>query len=264
MPALKAGIGAKGSILTRLIKPTQVLPNGNRYHRSNVVVTGWFANKKGTVFFEFQHEAARSTQTMHGAARLVKIHEEGPDAFIGQAPRQSSELAEPKISWTKSKARKLLYADIKAGVASEDLSNQEVYTMRPEYAAYCWEMFPGRLKYLRGKVADNQHMALQDQSAFDDFVANNPVFYYNSKGLIQWQGSDAQRLCKKDLNGGLFEGKGKYRRLYNSRPEYNMEFPFENFKDRVRQEIRTAKLLHTIAVRGKAYGNPKNWPKRRT
>lgn len=94
----------------------------------------------------------------------------------------------------------------------------------------------------------------------NDFVANNPVSYYNSKGSIQWQGSNAQALAQQDMKEEWFDGPGKYRRLYNSREEYYMEFPFDNFKYRIRQEIRTAKYKHTISIRGKAYGNPKDWP----
>jgi hypothetical protein len=41
------------------------------------------------------------------------------------------------------------------------------------------------------------------------------VSYYNSKGAIQWQGSSAQTLAQQDIKEEWFDGKGKYRRLYN-------------------------------------------------
>jgi hypothetical protein len=238
MPQLQAGIGAKGSILTRFIKPTQVLPDGDRSHRSNIIIQSWYANKTGSVYYEFQHEGAGpNAQLMYGAARLVKIHEEGPGVFTGQPPQRVPEAAEPRVPWRNSKARKLLYADVQADVASEELTAEEIYIMRPEYAAYDWEKFAGRLKYIRESVSYNNTRAAADKAAFDDYVANNPVSYYNSKGSIQWQGSDAQRQARQDIKEQWFKGKGKYRALYNLRDVYHMEFPFENFKHRIRQEI---------------------------
>jgi hypothetical protein len=143
----------------------------------------------------------------------------------------------------------------------DDFTDMDVYTSRPEFAAYDWDKFSNRIKALRDIVQLNNSRAVDDQAAFDNFVANNPVSYYSSKGYIQWQGSDAQLMAQKDIKSSDFDGRGKYRRLYNSRAMYHEEFPYEAFKDKIRQEIRTSKYKHTIKVRGKAHGNPKQWPK---
>jgi hypothetical protein len=58
-----------------------------------------------------------------------------------------------------------LYADVQAGVASEQLTTEEVYIMRPEYAAYDWEKFASRLKYIRQSVAYNSQRAAEDEAA---------------------------------------------------------------------------------------------------
>jgi hypothetical protein len=105
-----------------------------------------------------------------------------------------AEAAEPRVRWNKSQACKLLYADVQAGVASEELKMEEVYVMRPEYAAYDWEKFASRLNYIRQSVAYNSQHAANDEAAFNDFVANNTLSYYKNKGSIQWQGSSAQTL----------------------------------------------------------------------
>jgi hypothetical protein len=276
MPKLRAGIGAKGSVLTRFIKPLQVVANEDKTHRSNVIIEGWFANAKGSVYYEFRYDdvmAATATplqQKMHGAARYVKILKEG-DAdkiFIGQAPQQEEQKQEPRVSWAKSEARKLLYDDLKNGAVpleknGDGVTDMDVYASRPEFAAYDWEKFSDRLKALRDIVELNITRAEDDQQAFDDFVANNPVSYYSSKGYRQWQGSEAQIMARKDIKDVNFEGMGKYRRLYNSRALYYQEYPYEAFKDKIRQEIRTSKYKHTIKVRGKAFGNPKQWPKQK-
>jgi hypothetical protein len=38
--------------------------------------------------------------------------------------------------------------------------------------------------------------------------------------------------------------------LYGSRPEYYENFPLDAFRDKVNQEIRTAKYLYTLKIRG--------------
>ena len=77
---LRAGIGAKGRILTRMIKPKQILPNDDSDHRSNVEVRGWYASKSGAVYYEFFIEGG--DQLAYGAARYVRIVEEGPASEI--------------------------------------------------------------------------------------------------------------------------------------------------------------------------------------
>jgi len=39
--------------------------------------------------------------------------------------------------------------------------------------------------------------------------------------------------------------------LYGERPEYHLNFPLEAFRNKIYQEIRTGKYLHTLKVRGK-------------
>jgi hypothetical protein len=53
------------------------LPNGDQSHCSNIIIQSWYANKNGSVYYEFHQEGAGpNAQLMYGAARLVKIHEE--------------------------------------------------------------------------------------------------------------------------------------------------------------------------------------------
>ena len=49
---LRAGKGAKGSILTRFIKPKQQV--GDKTHRSDVLIRGEFDDEKGKRCYEFQ------------------------------------------------------------------------------------------------------------------------------------------------------------------------------------------------------------------
>jgi hypothetical protein len=133
--------------------------------------------------------------------------------------------------------------------------------MRVEYAVYDYDKFSRRLAAIRSQIKILETRAQVDQQAFDTFVANHPISLYSQKGYIQWQGSDAQKLLMEDLKNKTHDltvkgGKNKdggYRRLFNSRPEYHEEFPFKDFCDKVRQEIKTAKYLHTLKVKGKQH-----------
>ena len=117
---LRAGIGAKGSILTRLIKPLQVVETDTPNERSDVVIERWFANNKGTVYYEFRYldDEDSSSQLLFAAARYVKIVEEGPEEhiFTGSAPVREAPKQNRKRSWRNSIAKRLLYYDLKDGV----------------------------------------------------------------------------------------------------------------------------------------------------
>ena len=123
--------------------------------------------------------------------------------------------------------------------------------MCPDYADYHYNKFSSRLSGLRKTIEKHDQRADVDQEAFDIFVQNNPISYYNHKGHIQWQGSDQQRLLKKDIEGGIVKQFGSCKReLRKFREEYQ-EYPLKVFCDKIKQEIGTAKYLHTLKTRGK-------------
>jgi hypothetical protein len=64
---------------------------------------------------------------------------------------------------------------------------------------------------------------------------------------------------KKDIKEGILEKytKENYPENYKmefwlTRPEYYDEFPLPVFRDKMRQEKRSTKYIHTLNVRGKA------------
>jgi hypothetical protein len=66
------------------------------------------------------------------------------------------------------------------------------------------------------------------------------------------QGSEAQELLKQDMEARLHETLGK-EELFDLRSEYYLNFPLSVFRDKIYQEVRTAKYLHTIKERGKLH-----------
>jgi hypothetical protein len=175
--------------------------------------------------------------------------------------QQKPKFKEPKIKWGNSQARELLYSDLREGRIPSDAKDangqstmqlREIYVMRSEYAEYAYQKFSSRLSTLRKILKKNNGRAEADQAAFDQYKSNHEISYFSHKGYIQWQGSDAQEFLLQDLEEGLHNVMRK-KELWLSRPEYHTTFPLAAFRDFVYQEIRTAKYLHTLRVKGKLH-----------
>ena len=259
MPPLQAGKGAKASVLTRMIKPKQHLPNNDKSHRSDVILVDRFENDKGGEMYSFRYSDDDSNGLLLQATpRYVKIVEEGDkDDFFDD----DGEGEDGKVKWKDSAARRLLYNDIKDRVIPLEskfddgtltMTLQEIYVSRPEFAAYDYNKFSSRLATIRGIIQQSEKRADEDNEAFELYISHHPVSLYDRKGYIHWQGSRSQELAKEDLAAGLL--RQGMRTLYDSREEYFMEFGFDEFSDKIRQEIQTKKyLVHTLKVRGKQY-----------
>ena len=105
--------------------------------------------------------------------------------------------------------------------------------MHPEYN---YSKFSSRLSSLRKTIQISDRRADLDQEAFELFVQNNPILYYSHKGYIQWQGSDQQRLLKKDIEDVIVEQfESRKQDLWLSRPEYQV-FPVHVFRDKIRKK----------------------------
>jgi hypothetical protein len=259
MPQLQAGKGAKASVLTRMIKPKQHLPNHDKNHRSDVIIVDRYENDKGAEVYAFRYaeDDSESGLLLHATTRYVKIVEEGDkEAYFDDA----GEGEEGKVKWKDSEARRLLYNDVRDGVipleskygdGTPTMTLQEIYVSRPEFAVYDYNKFSSRLATIRGIVKQFEERAAEDRAALELYISNHTVSHYDRKGYIQWQGSKSQELAKADIQAGLLS-QG-FRTLYNSREEYFTEFGFKEFSDKIRQEVGTKKYLHTLKVRGKQY-----------
>ena len=151
---LRAGKGAKASVLTRFIKPKQPLPDNNKKHRSDVVLAEKDKNSKGKDIYRFQYELEtdKNAPLMYASTRYVRIVEEGHHLELFDGPGEAQEIAteEPKTKWAYSKARKLLYDDISSDVVEFDgevpkMSLEDIYMMRQEYSEYSFTKFEDRL-----------------------------------------------------------------------------------------------------------------------
>jgi hypothetical protein len=251
----RPGLKARGSILTRYIKPKQFVGIDDKNHRSNVVLEGRFRDDKGSEYYEFRYENEQDLEKplMFGAARMIKILEEGHAAmiFTGPAPPRERKK-DPSITWTKSQARKMLYEDICIGNVTIAMKPEHVFMMHPEYKEYGWEKFPERLKSLLAIVREAKKRADNDLVAYQAFVQHNPVSTKSHKGYDHWPGSFVQKLALQDISNKLHEEIG-WRQLWMLRDDYIAAFDdFSAFRDKCKQEIRTMKYYHTLKVYGKS------------
>jgi hypothetical protein len=168
------------------------------------------------------------------------------------------EPEEPKTKWKHSRAKALLQKDIMEGRVPLEAKNngrstmslRTIYDSRPELKEYRYSKFSSRLASLRKTIKDRNDRAALDQAAFDNFKQNHPVSVFSAYGYIQWQGSEAQRLCQADLANKVHDTMSRMD-FWASRREYYENFPLDAFRNKVWQEIRTAKYLHTLNVKGK-------------
>jgi len=168
-------------------------------------------------------------------------------------------FVEPKIKWKRSEAKALLTQDIRDGRVPPNAKDKngkstmqlrDIYNMRPQYKEYDYAKFSSRLSALRSQINQRDARAMLDQEAFDNYVQKHPVSFFSHKGCIQWQGSEAQRLAREDMEKGVHKTMSRLD-WYGSKPECYESFPLDAFRDKVKQEIRTAKHLHTIEIKGK-------------
>ena len=91
-----------------------------------------------------------------------------------------------------------------------------------------------------------------DVEAFDNYRRNHQPSLFSHHGYPEWQGSEAQRLLKINLEGKKKDTMSKMD-LWDSTPEFHEHFRLKAFRDKINQEIRTAKYLHSIRERGKLH-----------
>lgn len=173
-----------------------------------------------------------------------------------KAAKKKDGDVENEIEWKDSKARKLLFKDLKNGaiplVAFNILPNgkrqytqpriKQIYEMHDEYKEYDYKKFSRRVGSARKTVRKAIQRKADDAAAFQNFVDQNEIVHFSHKGYVQWKGSDAQKLSKKHTKDDM-HGRMTYRQIYERYAEYHENFPFQAFKDHYRSEIRLGKYI---------------------
>jgi hypothetical protein len=168
---------------------------------------------------------------------------------------------EPKVKWKKSRAKQLLYDDILAARVPSEATHEDgtstmqlkdIYLMHTEYTDYHYSKFSARVSSIRTTIKDRNIRKEEDEQLFAECIKNHPGSAFSHKGFIQWQGSEAQELAKEDIAENLHLTMGK-KALHGFRPEHYENFPLKDFRDKICQEVRTAKWRHTLKIKGKQH-----------
>jgi len=179
--------------------------------------------------------------------------------------QKANGFLEPKTGWKNSRAREILWDLLHTGDIPLDGKKlttkvilKKVCDMSDEHKEEMekWdsEKFAGRLRALRKQEKEKISRVAVDEAHFKQFVTNQPVTSFQSYyGYIHWQGSDAQKLLRQDIEAGKEKPPVRKRDLWLLRKQYWEEFPLNVFRDCYYQEIRTAKYLHTVKVKGKKH-----------
>jgi hypothetical protein len=265
---LYPGVGATCTILTRFMHPRVNLDDQN--HRTTVVLIEKEekkVNRRQQQCFTFRClDGPLLNHVCYSVKSHLNVIEEGDragffhpeDVAAAEHRDEQANFIEPKIKWRKSQAKQLLHDAIVDGRIPEDdngdelMGLEEIYFLLPAFSLYSYEKFHDRLARVRAEIKHNKNRAVEDLNAFQIYMRNHEVSYFSHKGYIQWQGSNAQDLLLDDMLNGLHIGM-KPKTLWESRSEYYEQFPLGAFRDKIKQEIRTAKYLHTCKAKGIKY-----------
>jgi hypothetical protein len=175
--------------------------------------------------------------------------------------KEKEKFFEPMIKWRDSDAKFLLYKDIMEGTVPLEALDEngestmpllDIYVMHPELVEYDYSKLSSQLRGLRTTIATLMDREEEDQQDFAAYVSNHPASSFLHHGYIEYQGSEAQELLLQDVEDKLHKTMGK-KALWMFRSEYHLNFPLRVFRDKIYQEIRTAKYLHTCKVQGKLH-----------
>lgn len=253
----RAGVGAKATILTKMIYPRRVVLDPKQ--ESTVVIKAeaeFEINRKLQKCYTFSVVDDENDLLCHAIQRYVHVFEEGDTEKLfdrslpGPAPPKTK-----KIKWRKSKAKKLLHQLIMDGriPLDDSMRPEDIYQLDEELAEelnkYDYNKFASRFRSLKTKILELDKRADEDLEAFRNYKKNHTPSLYSHKGYVQWQGSTAQELLWKDLDEYLKNPATKPKDLWMSRPEYKDGFPLDAFRDKIKQEIRTEKYLATRKAR---------------
>lgn len=151
----------------------------------------------------------------------------------------------PRNDWKNSNAKKLLYDDLMSGkipLTSSEMPPAEVYLQREEFSEFEYGRFRDRLRDLRRQIAQQNACAASESASLAHDRQIHPKKPFNYRGEPRWEGSDAERLLRLDMDQGKHK-KAKPLELYTSRKEYFESYPLRVFRGHIDQEERRRKFV---------------------
>lgn len=158
--------------------------------------------------------------------------------------------------WNFSKGQALLREDVVSGRIPMTMPWEAVYAtfFRPEYlvgedAEDAKRLFEGRLQSARNRHTSHQSRADEEERLMLADRQRHPPPAFDFRGEPRWDGSQAQKIVKQDVDSGFYLGK-KPLDYYNMRPQFKQEgFSASTIAGHVKQEEKTKKFLKQYRAR---------------
>jgi len=150
-----------------------------------------------------------------------------------------------KKNWQNSEAKKLLLQDLRSGLITLDtkMTPMEVYCQRPEFAEFGgYKNFPSRLRSARQQISSKNDRCVSDSDALAHDRRIYPKAATNYRGEPRWEGSEAERLLRHDMDEGQHEMMTPMM-FWESRNEYKDNYTSEVFRQHIYQEAKRRKFL---------------------
>jgi len=154
-------------------------------------------------------------------------------------------MAPKKHSWSKSDGKALLLADIRAKRVTHAMDWDAVFQTRPKFCVgvtpvEALRLFQGRLTRAFKAVAVKDERVAHELALMQQDHIAHPRPALDHHGNPQWEGSQLQKLLKKDIAEGKHLTMSTTQ-LYNFRPEYqSMHKPL--FLGKIEQEVKLVKF----------------------
>lgn len=165
-----------------------------------------------------------------------------------------------KAVWRYSKAKDKIAQDIIDGLIPRsgpiDVTKlfYELYEDNPLFKDFPFDKdrYQTRIKTIREAIDRRYDWAKQDHTSIQNDNALHPKKATNVRGEKRWDGSDAQRLLKIDMEAGIHEQMSP-QELHNSRPEYYEDFSLKVFRKHIEQAKQSAKKFKNDRKRKKGH-----------
>jgi hypothetical protein len=136
-------------------------------------------------------------------------------------------------------AKALLITDFREGTLPATMAPRIVYSMREEYKQVEYHQFRTNLNSLRKSLKAVNDRAIVDSAAVAHDQQQLMHHRYNAARQHRWNGSEAQRLLKLDVNDEKHCIMLPHE-LRMTRDEYKA-FPLDVFRKHIHQEVRSRK-----------------------
>jgi len=201
-------------------------------HRLRESPTATVGRREPTSGCQHQHSSTAATMATHPPAAAAAA------AAAGGAEDAGGE----EEAWANSETKRVLRTTLRSGeipLSSEQTPLDIVCWQDPSFAALPCEESRDRLDTCRKESKKKKALAADDLAALQSDRLLCPRSTTDSNGELRWEGSDAERLLRLDIDGGGHD-QMKPEGLKKTRKEHNVEgLGLETSRGHTHQGVKT-------------------------